>query len=41
MNEAIDALIIVAWGRLNDGLISDREYRAIHDALEALREVHA
>lgn len=38
MNEAIDALMIVAWARLNNGLITDGEYCAIRDALEALRE---
>lgn len=38
MNEAIDALVIVAWGRLNDGLITEGEYYAIRNALEALRE---
>lgn len=38
MNDALDALIIVAWGRLNDGLISDEEFLSIKTTLEALRE---
>ena len=38
MNEALDALVIVAWGRLNDGLITDEQLMTICDALEALRE---
>ncbi len=37
MNEALDALVIVAWGQLDDGLTTDEQFMAIRDALEALR----